>query len=710
MEMLPIVARSCFHARVSTVGSQAKSRCGEAAKLRGGDAEKRRGGAAVEWRRGVAVEWWRGDAAVDWWRGARSLCFWSRYVALLGLYSCTHTSSPPAYLTPTLILPKNNVGVFLNEDLIFFFSAELDRASITQESVRIVARDSRPARGSLSVNGSALTFTPAPVLASDLSDGGYAPDTDYDVEIRGFPWVDGVRGTQGEMLQRTLHCSFRTASASAPSDNLVFVDPSPEKRKPLGFFPPVSGSLINSYLMGPQDSIYLDCDKPIDPSTLRDTDFVLSGAREQVAVRARLLENEPEARIRPKNRFANSLSSDPAVWQREPRAALIELKPVKKPLAHGFWSLGLAQGPSGAPVAGPRDYSGNALWNTSLARYIEVGDQRPDAGNGSLREDFIDRRMLSPVAVPGADGTARWSDSGRVEVRYPAAAGDGSQGHVSLSGDLEANDVQARSLEIKAGAVANLRAEGLVVLRAQGRLHVRGRLVRDAERNPGAGREPEAPLDLSARSGTPKHALTLSAWLADMAAQGRTCTVLIAGGDLVIDTDAEVRANTPILLVAGGVVRVAGRVRATQGEVFVLGDGGGSDIQPPKSDADLLALDPPCTGNPLREELHYAVLSSAIPQRGAIEIWLSAQARGSTSASGPPGRPRDRWRVRYVREIEGAPASIESLGPVDDPGLLEPPGPVQILIELWVAPGPVFEPPFVDFVHLTWEQKKDERR
>ena len=41
----------------------------------------------------------------------------------------------------------------------------------------------------------------------------------------------------------------------------------------------------------------------------------------------------------------------------------------------------------------------------------------------------------------------------------------------------------------------------------------------------------------------------------------------------------------------------------------------------------------------------------------------------------------------------------------DQPQTLEPVGPIQMLIELWVAPGATFEPPFVDFVRLTFEQK-----
>jgi hypothetical protein len=150
-------------------------------------------------------------------------------------------------------------------------------------------------------------------------------------------------------------------------------------------------------------------------------------------------------------------------------------------------------------------------------------------------------------------------------------------------------------------------------------------------------------------------------------------------------------------------VRVEGRVRGVSpgepgpGGVFVLGDGGGLDIVPTKETANVLTMDPPCDGNPLRKELHYAVLSSPLPPRGAVEAWKRAQNGGSD--------PSTRWKVRFVHEIGVMPNTIAELGPVDDPIALEPAGPIQVLIELWVAPGASFEPPYVDFVHLQWDQR-----
>jgi len=41
---------------------------------------------------------------------------------------------------------------------------------------------------------------------------------------------------------------------------------------------------------------------------------------------------------------------------------------------------------------------------------------------------------------------------------------------------------------------------------------------------------------------------------------------------------------------------------------------------------------------------------------------------------------------------------------VDDPRLLDGMGPIRVLIELEVKPGSTWDPPFVDFVRLTWDE------
>jgi hypothetical protein len=598
--------------------------------------------------------------------------------------ACGPVSPQARVMRHVLSLPRNTTGVFLNEDLVFYFTSDLDRASVTSESVRITAKDGRAARGTLTVEGRALKFTPAPVLAADLSDGGYAPGTAYQVEIRGFPAVDGLRGTQGEPLEHTSHFGFTTVTAEP--GNLMFVDQAPEKTRLLALFPPPASAADSRYVVGVGDPIYLASGKPIDPVTLQEGAFRLVRVKDRVTVelRARLVENEGEAHRAP----APAGTSDTSAWEREPRAALIALTPLSKP-STGEWILLRSEA-----AASPRDFSAHPLAGPGrFAREIEV------TGNtntfGELALEFLDRTLLSPVALPGVDGSA-FCGAGRVTVRYPAAAGDGARGDVVLGETLADLDVQALSIQLGQGETCTLAGEpGLVVLRCQGRMRIGGQLRRTTGRKEAA----DAGLALAARPGARTAPEPLSAWLVRMRKEDRNCTVLIAGGDIVIEAEAEVALDTPLLLVAGGIVRIEGSVHVTSGSVFILKDGGGLHVDPPSQTADLLTMDePPRESNPLVRELHYAVLSSPLPSRGSVLAWKRAERDGSPA-------PNDRWSVRFVREIGAMPKSIAELEPVDDPMALDPSGSIQVLIELWVGPGPTFDPPFVDSVRLSFDQR-----
>src|SRR5687768_1058654 len=83
-------------------------------------------------RRGVARELARRNAA-------RAL---AAPALLLVLASCQRTTDEPArVLVHLLTRPANPEGVYLNEDLVFHFSGEVDRTSVTRDSVRIATKD-----------------------------------------------------------------------------------------------------------------------------------------------------------------------------------------------------------------------------------------------------------------------------------------------------------------------------------------------------------------------------------------------------------------------------------------------------------------------------------------------------------------------------------------------------------------------------------------
>lgn len=608
---------------------------------------------------------------------------WFLLLASIALSACARASHVPIReLRHELTRPADAEGVLLNEDLVFYFSEELDRSSVTRGSVQIVSESGVEARGRLVVEGKRVRFVPAPVLARDLSDGGYLPGTRYRVEIRGFPSPDGLRGVHGEPLRATYRWSFRSVDVADPRRGLIFDDRNPDKQSALRLFPsPGAGERGGAYIAS-RDAIYLACDKPLDPSTLRDEDFLLRPlareGRRPVALRARLIENQPEPH--PRARQPGVRSSTPLeVWERERRAAIIELTPVEG-LEPGDYSL-TSSAPRTEVGASLRDFGGGRAGAAYVGSIlVRVADRVPDAGAGSLTEEFIDTRLRSPVAVPDFDGTAYWGDTGRVELRYPAAAGDGSAGTIELEARETRTDVHAVRMHLPSGRRCELSSEpGLVVLRAQGRLVIDGDLVRTAPARDGA-------LEFAAGE-------SLSSWLAR--ARAHTWTVVVAGGDLVID--GSVRTTTPLLLCAGGVIRVSGKVQAAPQQLFLLGEGGGLSIEFADRDrARELVIDPPVK-NPLVAPIRFAVLSGLIPPRGDVARWLSAEASGSPSGRGKSGS----WSVRYVPELGPSGARVE---PVDNPRLFERPVPLQLWIELEVAPGEEWDPPYVDSVRLSWEQ------
>jgi hypothetical protein len=642
---------------------------------------------------------------------------WSRLSAAVGITlagACTRFEAAAATVPFRLthIRPSNPEGLFLNEELVFYFSEEIDPTSVTGASVEILSADGRLAHGALQVEIDKVRFVPAPVLERDLSDGGYLPDTRYTVTLAGFPRPEGLRSAKGAVLEKTRTWSFHTVHVSQPRSGLVFEDRMQDRVGFLRLFPAAGGQ---GGLIGTQDPIYLACDKPLDPSSVREEAFRLRSedSLEDVGVRVRVVENHAEAARRPRPATVRS-SASPEAWERERRACLIEVTPehgLRR--SGGTWMMSLM---AGAADRDPllRDFGGKpVLCDAPSSTFpILVRDAAADAGRPTLREEFTTTLLRSPVALPGYDGTAFWGDTGRVEVRYPAAAGSGADGAVALGGSEERTDVQALSIELVEGESCSLSPKpGLVALRCQGRMSIRGTLTReqpgDAQRETAGDPTLARWAELSRPGSNKPSDETLSEWLARARAADWNWTVLIAGGDLSIEKSLS--TTTPLLLVAGGTIRVTGSVRGTGavGAVFLLrcggvGVGGGFDIFPPPTTSPVLVVDEPQGANPLARGLRFAALSGPIPPRGAVLRWLPPEVGGRPEKKGLEGRAG--WRVRYLRELSGSPRVASDLASVDSPLLLDPPGPLQFLIELEIEPGGIWDPPWVDYVHLAWEQ------
>ena len=585
--------------------------------------------------------------------------------------ACTSRAEEPRTLRVLQVRPADATGVFLNEPVVFHFSEPLDPTSVTEHSVRIRARDAgrTPARGRLRVTGRTLLFTPEPVLAFDLDDGGYLPDTTYEVELAGFPRPDGLRGRSGAPLERSLSWEFKTVTVSEPRSGFVFEDASLDRGLPV---------VLATSTVAPGEPIVLEGEEPVDPSTLFAVDFVLR----------RKLPRSPEGPVRSLGppiplRVGLADNRDKRAPGEPGQTTRIELLPLQR-LAEGetYW---LQVDPRFLRL---RDFGGHpvrvfAPRGGPLLIEVSPFPSGVPRVHPTFTETFIDAELRSAEPVAGVDGTVHWATSGRAEIRFPAAAGTGAAGHVVLGERETESDVQATDLHLPAGGVCALSNEpGPVVLRAQGALRIEGILRRTAGRG-----APQSPLF---RKGE-----TLSDWLVRARSDDLDCTVLIAGGDLVIEGRVEV--DGPLLLAAGGRIRSAGRnVHATF--AYTVEAEPLSYSRPARDNQNVedsgLILDPP-EENLLRSPLVFGVRSVPIPPEGEAARWYPAPRVGGHAGAGE-------FRVRFVgRGAHGTEAVL------DDPLAFEDSPTLRLEILLEMPPGGVWDPPWVDSVQVGWEPRRD---
>lgn len=606
--------------------------------------------------------------------------------------------------------------MYLNERIVLHFSVPLDPDSVHPGSVRIVAEDGSPARGRLSVERDRVEFQPAPVLARDLSDGGYRPATRYAVELAGFPRADALRSDDGRVLSASLRWSFETVAVSEPRSGFVFEDSSPTSGSPV---------ILRTPLLQPLQPIRLTCEEPIDPSTLWSEDFELLPELNFVAVGRTRGDAIPLVAKLVRNEEREPYKDD---------AAVIELTPRDRRLAPGVYGLNLVR-----RTVRLRDFGGHPLWvlNTNFREVfkvrVEASEPVEDASLARHVESFIDVATRSAEVVPGVDGAARWSGNGRVEVCFPAAAGSGRDGEVSLAGALASADLHAARVVLPQGEKAFVEGDGTVVLRCQGRFELDGELLdRRGPESAGAPTAAEALQRLAARLGGPLPTVsevieiflksggvraealqrlatrlrgrppTVSEVIEALQREGVRATVLVAGGDLSIR--GRIELTTPLVLVAGGRIRVssdrqlqARRLWFVDGGTRSLGYVDANDGGPAMAfeHEQSWTVDGP-VGNPLVRPLKLAVYSSSIPPAGGAERWLSAPTVNLRAGAGSA-------RVQYVGEHSAAGG--ERLGDVlvDDPAALVGCPTVRLLVELEVVPGAVWDPPFVDDVTLEYE-------
>lgn len=604
---------------------------------------------------------------------------------------------PPLWLLGFSQAERQGVG--LNEELYFHFSAPLDRASVNHSTVRITDLGGTQVQGEfLTQDPEMVIFVPDLPTARDLSDGGFRPATRYQVSLAGFPRVDGLRSSTGEILSQSLVFWFETASPRE-GEALFLGFPGGQPRFDLDFEAHGHRSEL-----GTLDPIRLAVKEAIDPSTLHTEDFHLSTeAYREIELDVEIVENRRDR-------------------------AVIELRPIsdapgvggRSALEPGDYLL-VCEGEDGgdirlktlggAPVV--------AAWHPKH-RTLRVRDQL-----GQRRIDFTQKDLFWSGRPEESDATACWGGaSGGVSIRYPGVAGDGSEGIVEFgrkpdrwqgrprpgaSGsvgdggaviDLSSRDldVHASQLSVPDGTTVNLvGAGGWVFLRSQGTLVIRGRLARKNDGGPppeerdAAGVRPNEELQgLSRRP--PEEWPALSDWLNAAARDSREpWTVLIAGGELEVFGTVEVEGS--LVMIAGGEVRLHGSVQADH-----KWQSQNSTSLPLREGVKPLPLriDPP-RKNPLVAPVRYSVQSKFFGIPGGVSSWGSASFEGSEGQGD--------WQVWFfgkrlrdgVLESFGRVANLTSLGNCRE---------VCFRVDLEVRPAPdePWDPPRLDSLTLSWSE------
>jgi hypothetical protein len=108
------------------------------------------------------------------------------------------------------LLPQS--GLFLNQRLVFEFTADVDAATVSPETFRIRRGPtfSVQASGDFLVRGNRVTFVPTLPTRRDLTDAGLTRGAQYRIQIMGFPNGQTVKNRRGRPLSATFTTTFGT--------------------------------------------------------------------------------------------------------------------------------------------------------------------------------------------------------------------------------------------------------------------------------------------------------------------------------------------------------------------------------------------------------------------------------------------------------------------------------------------------------------------
>ncbi len=601
---------------------------------------------------------------------------------------------------------RSGAPLLLNDDVVLTFSEAIDGTTVNDQTVRVLDVESgEEAPGRLIISGRTLTFRPRAVRRPDLSDGGWVPGRSYELVLKGYPSAACIQSIDGNRLGRPLRvpCPLTPWVQDSGESSTLFRDGSPDLTRPLVIKPGEVGS-SESLPIEWDEPLLVRCPEPLDPRSLDPMEFeIVRAFRSQGSRMPEGGLRQPESTLIRSVSLVSNFAENAAVPYSEAGALLRFVPDSRLPIDSSGMPVPFElRRRVGAEATRLVDFSGGAppisvkFW---AARRDVAGSEKPE----SFEFDFMNADEHATVLDLSSSGTAFWGETGRVEIRYPRAAGNGSDGSLTLQGAMGKTSLHGTRVRIPAGEELLLPPKGLVVIRAQGRIDLEGDLIR---------RTTEARVPMWEESGQMVSAgaasmESLSDWLKMAEESNQPWTVVIAGGDLVVRGKIDV--DTPLLLVAGGWIRGRGRPKAAPGQLWLLGKGGGFELphhRDPRARANVdppLIIDEPIE-NPLREPLTFVAFSSPAPKVAAPRFWRAPEI---TAYERPGGK--DTVKVQYLRVESGAfsEEGVSQAVRYDEPmGAMEPGGSggrVRLRIELTVYPKRGrWDPPFLDRVRLSW--------
>ena len=156
----------------------------------------------------------------------------------------------------------------LNTILSWVFSEPVDPASVNSASIQLRRGDQFGASvpGTFRVEGNRVFFEPQLPGLCDLSDAGFNPDTQYRVQLIGWPEEFSIKNTRGQPLAKTSTYEFHTRDENDPE---LFVDQiAAFAPQVVGVTPGNGGQAVS---VNSNNQVVVTFSENLDPCTVDDT-------------------------------------------------------------------------------------------------------------------------------------------------------------------------------------------------------------------------------------------------------------------------------------------------------------------------------------------------------------------------------------------------------------------------------------------------------